>query len=429
MRIAKSDHILLVSGKARCLDLLSGSQTSLTEMEAERMAHISKAGDLVRPGDVALLEKGLVVPSALLERAQAELHEEIKADWSDSSTITIMPTEKCDLRCTYCYEEFARGRMPDTLLPGVMQLIADRVADHKNVHLAWFGGEPTLVPDIIEKISVFFRDELAHASRNGSVSITTNARRFNPAMMQLVRADIIDIYQITLDGPKNVHDGRRILRNGGGTYDAIVATIDDILSQSRSRITIRVNLDVSSADNQNEIIDWVMSELAHYKSRYPDRINVNFVPTWDADSQSIDGICLNDLETVERLLTVTDAFRKTQGQTRSGDLTALTSRLGSLSCYAGKQGSYVIGADGTIYKCSVAFGRDDNRIGQIGHDGTYRIDADMEHVWTGQSALTDKNCGGCGFNRSCQGIFCPLMRIQSGKTPCPTEKRFAELYI
>jgi uncharacterized protein len=40
--------------------------------------------------------------------------------------LTLFPTEKCNFRCTYCYEDFLIGKMPKKVIEGVKNLIRSR---------------------------------------------------------------------------------------------------------------------------------------------------------------------------------------------------------------------------------------------------------------------------------------------------------------
>jgi uncharacterized protein len=40
--------------------------------------------------------------------------------------LTLLPTEKCNFRCVYCYEEFEHGAMPPHVVEGVCNLITRR---------------------------------------------------------------------------------------------------------------------------------------------------------------------------------------------------------------------------------------------------------------------------------------------------------------
>ena len=40
--------------------------------------------------------------------------------------LIILPTEKCNFRCTYCYEDFELGKMPEAVQRGIENLITHR---------------------------------------------------------------------------------------------------------------------------------------------------------------------------------------------------------------------------------------------------------------------------------------------------------------
>jgi molybdenum cofactor biosynthesis enzyme MoaA len=72
------------------------------------------------------------------------------AAWAqDHLHLIVMPTEKCNFRCVYCYEDFAIGRMKRPVIDGVKALIRRRVASLSPLEIQWFGGEPTLAHDIV----------------------------------------------------------------------------------------------------------------------------------------------------------------------------------------------------------------------------------------------------------------------------------------
>ena len=72
------------------------------------------------------------------------------AAWAeDHLHLIVMPTEKCNFRCVYCYEDFSIGRMKRAVIDGVKALIRRRVASLSSLEIQWFGGEPTLAHDIV----------------------------------------------------------------------------------------------------------------------------------------------------------------------------------------------------------------------------------------------------------------------------------------
>ena len=63
---------------------------------------------------------------------------------ADRLQLILLPTEQCNFRCTYCYEDFAIGRMTPEVVSGVKNLIDRRADGLSHLQLSWFGGEPTL---------------------------------------------------------------------------------------------------------------------------------------------------------------------------------------------------------------------------------------------------------------------------------------------
>ena len=66
--------------------------------------------------------------------------------------LILMPTEACNFRCTYCYEDFRYKRMDQEVIHGVKRYLSRRVAELDALTLSWFGGEPLLARDIVEDI-------------------------------------------------------------------------------------------------------------------------------------------------------------------------------------------------------------------------------------------------------------------------------------
>lgn len=68
--------------------------------------------------------------------------------------LIIMPTEACNFRCVYCYQEFKAKSMAPRVVAGVMNLLTRRAPELDYLHLSWFGGEPLLAKHLIEKILI-----------------------------------------------------------------------------------------------------------------------------------------------------------------------------------------------------------------------------------------------------------------------------------
>ncbi len=123
--------------------------------------------------------------------------------------VTIIATENCNLKCTYCYEHFKTNNiMSVDLVKSIIhkELIADDCSS--TVLIDFFGGEPFLeISKIIEIVDYFkeldYRKKFAFsASTNGTI-IDENIKQW----LQLNKS--IFSIGLSLDGTKEMHDKNR----------------------------------------------------------------------------------------------------------------------------------------------------------------------------------------------------------------------------
>ena len=69
--------------------------------------------------------------------------------------LVLWPPAACDLACPYCYRRNRRGgRMGIEVADAALDLVADGVrATGRPAHVQLAGGEPTLVPDLVEHVA------------------------------------------------------------------------------------------------------------------------------------------------------------------------------------------------------------------------------------------------------------------------------------
>src|SRR6266851_4736219 len=75
-------------------------------------------------------------------------------------SLILLPTERCNFRCTYCYEKFKQGGMRNEVVQGVKSLLSRRIPTLHTLNISWFGGEPLLSLPIIEDLSHHIVDSI-----------------------------------------------------------------------------------------------------------------------------------------------------------------------------------------------------------------------------------------------------------------------------
>jgi uncharacterized protein len=364
-----------------------------------------------------LVAKGFLVSSSHDELAAADDLRDRRKNRTDRLELIIMPTEACNFRCTYCYEDFALGRMATHVREGVKALVRRYRREHgiEKLTVSWFGGEPLVAFDVIEELSTFFLDFCAEEGVEYSAGITTNGLLLTPEVAARCIELGISSYQITLDGPAHTHDSSRFLMGGGKTFDEIVANLTEMSRTDRVfRALIRTNFTEENSVHVPELIEEMSRLYAHDK-----RFRVIYRPVGDwggpqgEDSEAFSGkqaemtklgLCTSALDA--GLDPADDVFLKPNGSV----------------CYAASPWSFVIRPNGLVNKCTVALRDPRNAVGQLGADGDLGLDPELMSLWVDNDDAKDSGCRSCFFRPSCQGAHCPLVRIQEGERPCPPQK-------
>jgi uncharacterized protein len=420
-------HIFSSDG-SRYFDLLDGSSDLVPAEQKSRLNDIraDKLKEVCRT-DIPLIELGLIRTEEQLFREMEIVRSSIGDYLANAGGLSIMPTERCNFRCTYCYEKFEKGRISNDLVQSIKVFLEKEVPKFNSYSLGWFGGEPLLQPDIIRDVSLVLQNTAKKHNVMTSVAITTNGYLLDQALPKLVDVDI-SLFHISVDGPKAIHESQRRLQ-GGESYDKILDNIENVLETCKSKVLFRVNVDATNPVNCLEVSTWIVEEIQTRFSKYGKRLKLHVVPIWDASTKHVDGICLSETQHFQNWMIVESAIAKLGHQDLLSYLGNQIAGIGSLACYAGKPNHYVIGSDGRVYKCTVAFELEANQVGWMRSAGILELDNDKDSLWTSDSALTDSTCSQCAFSLSCMGLHCPLTRMETGKQPCPTQKRFITHYF
>lgn len=285
--------------------------------------------------------------------------------------LIIMPTESCNLRCIYCYEDFKINKMPTAVIDGLKSLIKKRAIDLKQLNIGWFGGEPLLGMSVIREIAtVALECAQNHKQFTFTSSISTNAvkltdRYFNELIQLGVKS-----FQISLDGYKDAHNKTRVAKDGRGTFDIIWDNLIRIRESKHDfKINLRIHMTRNNIESIKELINHVNKEFGK-----DDRFNVYFKAI-----EFLGGAHDSQLP----LLSSTEAQQEINEFKTMVSQTNLVSddRSSPKVCYAAKGNSFVVRADGRIGKCTVALNDEKNCIGYISSDGKLNIDIQKYRPW------------------------------------------------
>lgn len=364
----------------------------------------------------ALLEKGFLVPETADELRRAERLKQRRIASRDLHLI-LMPTEECNFRCRYCYESFKHGRMTRPVIEGVKSLVAAAAGGIDRLDVCWFGGEPTEELDVIEELSHSMLGSTRAHKVPYAATMVTNGSNMDPRNFRRLLASGVRNIQVTIDGLPNEHDSLRVKKDGGPTFSLIWGNIKEALKRTEDfRLAIRVNFNRESLAEMDRFIAKAAAEF-----KLDPRLSIFFRPVghWGGPNDSTVAVCTP----TAGQSAIFESSRKAQrAGFQSGATYPYLKPNGSV-CYAANPRSFVVGPDGTLYKCTVALDKDFNKVGRLLPDGTMDLDEDRFALWTTSDDTNDSVCQACVFRPACQGAACPLVRIETGERPCPTVKK------
>ena len=125
--------------------------------------------------------------------------------------VTLCVTNRCNLRCRYCYEEYYDRNHREFTTTEIMALI-ETLSAMGTRYVSINGGEPLLRNDLEQIIDqVKAKNMLCHLSTNGLLL---------PQYIQAMKN--VDSIAISLDGDSASHDYNR----GKGTYDRVLTAFE-----------------------------------------------------------------------------------------------------------------------------------------------------------------------------------------------------------
>ena len=283
--------------------------------------------------------------------------------------LIILPTEQCNFRCTYCYEDFEIGQMKANTVEAIKKLLAKRLPSLAGLHLSWFGGEPLMAKQIVSDLSGFAQSGAREHGVEFKAAMTTNAFGLDRSTFDtMIGLDVRD-YQISIDGDEDEHDQTRKLVSGRGSFRRIWNNLLALRSSPETfRITLRLHVHQNNVESLHRLLPQLQAEFGA-DPRFT--IFLKAVGNWGGDGVKQLALLNTAGDVLARLRESLEELGWYAARRTPGGTAAVFN-----PCYAAKPNSFVIRADGNLAKCTVAFSDPRNRVGQINDDGTLTIESD-----------------------------------------------------
>jgi uncharacterized protein len=366
-----------------------------------------------------LVDRGFMIKDGTDEYRKIQLSFGQQHYRTDVLQLILLSSEDCNFRCTYCYEDFARGTMRPAVRAGIKKLVEKRIKQLGQLDISWFGGEPLYGFAAIEELAPFFTQICEENSVKFRSNMTTNAYLLTPEVAEKLLAWKVTRYQITLDGRPEDHDCSRPTRDGKGSFWTIIENLKALSQRPEDfEVTLRVNFDRNNHPHMTEFMDIIKRELGD-----DHRFQMRFhgVGKWGGDNDDQLDVCGPDEAAQIRFDLRSEARKRGIGIGRGlKDI----SGFGGDVCYAARPFNFIVGASGKIMKCTVALDKDDSNVmGLITEQGDLQIDRNKLALWTEPAFESDTKCKKCVVLPACQGLHCPLIRMEEHRSPCSPVRR------
>lgn len=184
-----------------------------------------------------------------------EIYDEIKSLVSDKilftneeiiseTAINNKPTLKalclhiahdCNLACKYCFASEGNYKGKKELMSfdvgkKAIDYLIEESKNRINLEVDFFGGEPLMNFDCIEKLVSYGRSLEKKHNKNFRFTLTTNGLLLNDNVIDFCNKEMSNVV-LSLDGRKEINDFTRPTINGKGSYDLIVPNFKRFLEK------------------------------------------------------------------------------------------------------------------------------------------------------------------------------------------------------
>jgi uncharacterized protein len=413
------------------VNILTGNADILSPADAEKLIKVRK-NEVIADGDFL---KELVEKSYMIDKdEEIKLYRNKYLDFIDERNeeeiqLFFVPNYSCNFGCSYCYQdEYAPsdGRLNDKIIDSFFSFIQTRFAG-RSKYITLFGGEP-LLNSVKQKELISTVINKARES-NIDICVVTNGYTLTEYISILKKGSIREI-QITLDGTEDIHNSRRFLKGGNGTFEKIVQGVDICIANNIT-VNLRMVIDKENINNLPELARFAIDKGWTASPWFKTQIGRNYElhHCQSAPDKLFTRVSL--YEKLYELIQINPHIA--EFYIPSYSVSKFLADTGGLpdplfdSCPACKA-EWAFDYTGHIYPCTATVGKTDEILGTFYPEiitDQKRIDA-----WTMRDVTAIPECKECNLQLACGGGCGSVAKNKSGNicsTDCRPVKELLEL--
>lgn len=346
-------------------------------------------------------------------------------------SIEISLTNKCNLRCLYCYHFASDNEKGEDLPVEEWVKFFKELKENSVMDITLAGGEPFLYKDIKRVIEGIVENKMRF-------SFLTNGTLIDEEMAEYIASTKrCNFIQVSIDGHCNeIHNLSR------GAFDDAVRGIK-ILQKHGINVTVRVTINRYNVRYLNEIAEFLLEELK--------------IPVISTNSAGYIGLCthnsseiqMNIEERGEAMQSMVNLSKKYKGRivSTAGPLTEAKmwtemvksaeegekeytygGRLTACGCVWSK---LAVRADGTIVPCNQISSVELGKINRDKLDDVWKNSSDLNKMRERKSIelAAFESCRECGFRKYCTGNCPSVAYTMSGDIYAPNMESCLKNYL
>lgn len=346
-----------------------------------------------------LIQLGFVISSQVDEAAIVKYYREREKYATDAVSSTVLLTWACNLKCVYCFEGNHHKAVnmsiaqADKYIAFMKALAKEKRANKMNICL--FGGEPLVNFTIGEYILKALYQYCTDENINFSCMVITNGTLMDADKIQKLISFNCNMIQVTLDGEKDIHDARRMYRNGRGSFDDIISTIT-LLNQNSAKVhaVIRINVDKTNLSETYSLLEHLGKRGLNLTNC---TVDFGIVRGSTESCSAYSSNCFVEGEIGPILFDLWNAAEK------EGFKYSIRPMRRFLYCGLYSDNQFTITPEGDVYKCWEHTGQPEHRVGTLNDNGGIVNIQYAFYDWMSTDPLNNADCRECVYLPNCGG--------------------------